>query len=71
MVTLYILNPNSGSNILNYPGAISRASQGHYFYQLTPSISGTWYYKWQATGTAVATSPDTSFTVNPSLLIAG
>jgi hypothetical protein len=71
MVTLYILNPNGGTNILNYPGGVSKASQGHYFYQLTPSISGTWYYKWQATGTAVATSPDTSFTVNASLLIAG
>jgi hypothetical protein len=71
LVTLYILNPNGGTNIVNYPGAVSRNSQGHYFYQLTPNISGSWTYKWQATGTAVATSPDTSFTVNASLLIAG
>jgi hypothetical protein len=71
LVTLYLLTPAGVASSVDYPGAISRSSQGHYFYQITASISGSWTYKWQATGTAVATSPDTSFTVNASLLIAG
>jgi hypothetical protein len=71
LVTLYTIDPTGLISIVNYPGAVSKASQGHYFYQLTPIISGTWSYKWQASGTAVATSPDTTFTVNASALIPG
>jgi hypothetical protein len=71
LVTLYILPPNGAANSVDYPGAVSRASQGHYFFQITANQSGVWYYKWQATGVATATSPDVTFTVNPSLLIAG
>jgi hypothetical protein len=71
LVTLYILDPTGLESTVNYPGAVSKASQGHYFYQLTPSISGTWTYKWKASGSAVATSPDTTFTINASALIAG
>ena len=71
LVTLYILPPNGSASSVDYPGAISRASQGHYFFQVNASQSGVWYYKWQATGAATATSPDITFTVNPSLLIAG
>jgi hypothetical protein len=71
LVTLYLLTPAGVGSSVDYPGAVSRSSQGHYFYQITASQSGVWNYKWQASGTAVATSPDGSFTVNASLLIAG
>lgn len=69
-VFLYVKDPTG--TITTYSGAqITRDNTGRYHLTLTPSISGLWVYKWQGTGVAVATSPDTTFTINPSALIAG
>jgi hypothetical protein len=70
-ITLFMLNPNGVATSYSYPGTITRDSLGHFHQQLVPSVSGTWTYKWQATGAAVCTSPDTTFTVKSSLLIPG
>jgi hypothetical protein len=70
-ITLFMLNPNGVATSYTYPGTITRDSLGHFHQQLVPSVSGVWTYKWQATGAAVCTSPDTSFTVKSSLLIPG
>jgi hypothetical protein len=70
-VTLFILDPTGAQTLVQYPGPVTRDSQGHYHYTISPSKSGTWTYKWQATGSFVGTSPDTTFVVNPSILIAG
>jgi hypothetical protein len=74
-VTLFILDPSGVQTFFQYTGGpaspIIRDSQGHYHYVITPSKSGTWTYKWQATGSFIGTSPDTFFTVNASALIAG
>lgn len=52
--------------------AVVRDATGYYHFTLiSPGISGTWNYKWQGTGAAIATSPDTSFVVNPSSMIPG
>jgi hypothetical protein len=71
VITLFMLNPNGVTSSFNFPGTITRDSLGHFHQQLIPSVSGTWTYKWQATGAAICTSPDTTFTVKPSLLIPG
>lgn len=74
-VTLFVLDPNGLKSTYSYTGQASspivRDSQGHYHFTVTASISGTWTYKWQATGSVIATSPDTTFVVNASTLIAG
>lgn len=71
-VQIFVKDPNGG--ILDYTtldGTVIRQSAGHYTFTFEPDISGTWTYKWQGTGLAPATSPDTTFTVNASALIAG
>jgi hypothetical protein len=74
-VFLFILDPSGFQTSFQYTGVpaspITRDSQGHYHFVITPSKSGTWTYKWQATGTFIGTSPDTFFTVNASALLAG
>lgn len=74
-VTLLVLDPAGAQTAYQYTGVpaspITRDSQGHYHFTISPSKSGTWTYKWQATGNFVGTSPDTTFTVNASSLIAG
>lgn len=73
-VSLLVLDPTGLQSLYQYASSgsvITRDSAGHYHFTLTPSKSGTWTYKWQATGTFIGTSPDTTFIVNPSSLIAG
>ena len=71
-VKLYILDPAGIQTTQIWPGgAIIRDSLGHFHYIMTPAKSGNWTYKWQGSGAAVATSPDTIFTVNASALIPG
>lgn len=71
-VILFVMDPTGA--VIEYTtlnNAVIRDSLGHYHFTFVPNISGTWVYKWQGTGTAVATSPDTTFTVGASSLIAG
>ena len=74
-VTLYILDPSGVQSLFQYnttpSSPITRDALGRYHYTVSPGKSGTWSYKWQGSGTAVATSPDTTFVVNPSSMIAG
>lgn len=71
-VNMWLLDP--AGNLTNHTvldGSVTRDSTGHYHYTLIPSVSGTWTYKWQGTGVAVATSLDTTFQVSSSNLISG
>lgn len=70
-ITLFVLDPSGVTTPYTFPGTIVRDSIGHFHQIITPSKSGLWTYKWQGTGAAVATSPDTTFTINSSALIAG
>jgi hypothetical protein len=71
-VKVNILDPTSSQSTQEWPGGtVIRDSLGHFHALVTPTISGNWTYKWRGTGAATATSPDTIFTVNASLLIPG
>lgn len=71
-ITLYIIDPTGTITTQTWPGGgIIRDSLGHFHYILTPAKSGNWQYKWRGFGTAQATSPDTTFTVNASTMIPG
>lgn len=69
-VTLYLQNPAGAIQILSVPPVV-RNDVGSYSYTFTPSASGTWTFKWRGVGSIVATTPDTTFVVNPSFVIAG
>jgi len=69
-VQLFVLDPNGAQ--LDYStldGTILKEGVGHYTFTFVPGIAGTWTYKWQGTGVAPATSPDTTFTINSSTLV--
>lgn len=71
-VQLYVLDPTGVQTSYTWPSSsIVRDQLGHFHQTITPNKSGTWLYKWQGSGAAVATSPDTPFTVNQSALIPG
>lgn len=71
-VTLFLKDPQGTIQTLVYgSSSIVRDVAGQYSFNVTPTIHGVWTYKWQGTGNVVATSPDTSFTVKASTLIAG
>jgi hypothetical protein len=69
-VQLFIMDPDG--NVTDYTtlnGGVTRQQVGYYTVTIVPGISGTWTYKWQGTGVAPATSPDTTLVVNSSVLI--
>jgi hypothetical protein len=74
-VTLFVLDPSGFQSSYQYTpnvlGPVVRDSQGHYHFVQQATKSGTWTYKWQATGSFIGTSPDTTFVVNASALIPG
>lgn len=70
VVNLFLLDPNGNSTELT-GGAIAHDGTGLFHYQMTPQANvpagessvGVWTYKWQGTGAAEITSPDTYFRV--------
>lgn len=71
-VFLYLKDPAGALTIYNsISGIVVRTEAGHYTFTFVPNESGTFTYKWQGTGIAPASSPDTTFVVNPSILIPG
>jgi hypothetical protein len=67
LVQLFVMDPNG--NVTDYSGSVIRDAVGRYHLVIEPGLPGTWTYKWQGTGAAAATSPDTIFTVAPSLFL--
>lgn len=54
-ITLYIKSTPTGQSTFTYAGAqIVRDSIGNYHYDYTTTASGTYYYRYEATGTVVA-----------------
>ena len=71
-VRVSIVDPTGAQTSQEWPGgSVTRDSLGHFHALITPAISGNWTYKWRGMGAFTATSPDTIFTVNASLLIPG
>lgn len=71
-VNLFIMAPDNTTQEQGWPfGNVAHPSTGVFTFTFTVSISGTWTYKWQGTGAVVCTSPDTTFQVQPSILIPG
>lgn len=71
-VTLRILTPDGAVASYSYAGGdIVRVSAGVYTYQLETTQSGRWLYKWQGDGSLEVASPDITFLVAPSAVLAG
>jgi hypothetical protein len=45
--------PTLGGTI-TFGGSIIRATVGGYFVEFTPSLSGEWFYRWEASGGIIA-----------------
>lgn len=64
-INLFVLDPTGTETEYTYPsGGITRVGTGNYACQITLTKEGVWVYKWQGTGAAVVTSPDTRMMVN-------
>lgn len=71
-VMLFVRDPNgavSDYTNLGPSGGVVQAGLGHYTFTFVPGVSGDWLYKWQGTGVAPATSPDTTLTVHSSAFL--
>lgn len=45
---------------------VTKSATGIYYIDVTPSLSGTYYYRFEGTGALVAASPDGHFNVKAS-----
>jgi hypothetical protein len=62
-VYLFILPGGLGAVQQRITAGIARDDTGKYHYDITPNVVGSWVYKWQGVGAAIATSLDTRFNV--------
>jgi hypothetical protein len=65
---LFVEDPN-GNVTQIASNLIVRTGIGSYYFNFLPPEPGKWIYKWEGTGTVIATSKDTSFLVQASDLI--
>jgi hypothetical protein len=71
-VILYVQDPNGVITQYAYPAQVIKDGVGLYHYDLVPSVSGNWWYKWQGAGSGINTTcEDVMFVVNESQMIAG
>lgn len=66
-VSLFMEDP---FGTVTQPAGIVRTGTGTYYCNFLPTGPGEWTYKWQGTGSVIATSRDTSFIVVRSSVIA-
>jgi hypothetical protein len=64
--TLSVEAPNGTVTTYAFPGAVSNPSAGILTYNLSPTQTGYWKYRWVGTGVVAAATPDGIFYVAPS-----
>jgi hypothetical protein len=66
-VTLKTCSPSGVKATYGYPsGAIIRLNLGDFYYELVPTESGRWAYRWESTGTGSAIAIEDNVLVHPS-----
>ena len=57
-VTFRTLNPNNvaSAHVYGVDVNVIKDSVGHYHYIVTGNVAGTWYYRWDCTGTYTGAS---------------
>lgn len=63
-INLFVKAPDGTITEYGYPAQISRSGVGNYSFQLVLTEAGIWLYKWQGTGAAEVSAPDTGMLVN-------
>jgi len=67
-ISLTVKDPAGVKTTYTYAGAtVAKDGVGAYHVDVTPAVSGIWYYGWTSTGIAAADS-EGSFTVLPSVV---
>jgi hypothetical protein len=67
VVNLFLAAPDGTISEFTYPDQIVRDDVGLYHVQETLDEAGVWTYKWQGTGLAEVSSPDTRMLVNQTI----
>jgi hypothetical protein len=67
-VVLKVKNSAGTVTTYNYPGTITRASAGVYYYDFSVTVSGTHYFNWAGTG-AYTAADESSFTVVTTVFV--
>ena len=63
-INLFVSLPDGTTTEYAYPATITRTGDGTYTCQFILTEVGIWVYKWQGTGTAEVSSPDTRMLVS-------
>ena len=66
-INLFVRDPMGAIIEYTYPANITRVSEGVYTAMLVLNRAGVWIYKWQGTGSAEVSSPDTVLQVNQTV----
>jgi hypothetical protein len=65
-VKLRIIDPNSVETDYSYSdGTVSKDATGNFSFQLEVVTSGSWFYRWEGTGSVFAAN-ESGFIVSPS-----
>lgn len=66
-VSCKVRAPSGAVTTYSYPATVTRSALGRYYLDITPTVPGTWHYKWIATG-AVAVQAEGSFRVREQVI---
>jgi len=50
-VKLRVKKPDGSETAYNYPPEITKTGIGQYYCDINANVEGTWYYRWECTGT--------------------
>lgn len=70
-VTIYYEGPDGTPHDQTWPGNVTRNSEGVFYFDIEPEVSGNWYFKGEGSGGVEACTPDILFQVRPSIFLAG
>jgi len=58
-ITLMVKDPTGTVTTYSHPASLTKDGVGRYSKELTPTLSGRWYYKFRGTGAVEATVEET------------
>lgn len=67
-VKLYLIDPNGTATTYTYltDDELGRTDTGDYYCDVTPNMSGRWFWRWEATGSSTTVAQEGNFIVDYS-----
>lgn len=65
-VKLYLIDPNGTQTTYTYStdDEMGRTDTGDYYCDVTPNMSGRWFWRWEATGSSTTVAQEGNFLVD-------